>query len=296
MHKLKNMIKLINSIKIFLKSLFLFKPRFFLTLVFIPILYIIGWLLSLPLLLLNFEKENLSLIGTIFTLILFIFSMPSWFNIRWEIRNTWTVLGLNKKNLLENILHFSQGIFLSLILIILILIPILNENYIIWLGGLSSKIIINGILLTFGVGFAEELIFRAWLLEELKLQFGIKIALISQAIVFSIAHIQSGISFWDVSGTLIGLFLLAILCSIIRFKDAGSLWGAIGLHGGLVGIWFILNNGLIEISNETPIWLVGNDSKNPLGSLYGISLLTISSIFYFLNFKSQILKSIKYKK
>ena len=290
------MIKMINSLKIFLKSLFLFKPRFFLTLVFIPILYIIGWLLSLPLLLLNFEKENLSLIGTIFTLILFIFSMPSWFNIRWEIRNTWTVLGLNKKNLLENIAHFSQGIFLSLILIILILIPILNENYIIWLGGLSSKIIINGILLTFGVGFAEELIFRAWLLEELKLQFGIKIALISQAIVFSMAHIQSGISFWDVSGTLIGLFLLAILCSIIRFKDAGSLWGAIGLHGGLVGIWFILNNGLIEISNEAPIWLVGNDSKNPLGSLYGISLLTISSIFYFLNFKSQIFKSIKYKK
>ena len=290
------MIKLINSIKIFLKSLFLFKPKFFLTLVFIPILYIIGWLLSLPLLLLNFEKENLSLIGTIFTLILFIFSMPSWFNIRWEIRNTWKILGLNKKNLLENILHFSQGIFLSLILIILILIPILNENYIIWLGGLSSKIIINGMLLTFGVGFAEELIFRAWLLEELKLQFGIKIALISQAIVFSIAHIQSGISFWDVSGTLIGLFLLAILCSIIRFKDAGSLWGAIGLHGGLVGIWFILNNGLIEISNEAPIWLVGNDSKNPLGSLYGITLLTISSIFYFLNFKSQIFKSIKYKK
>ena len=290
------MIKLINTIKIFLKSLFLFKPKFFLTLVFIPILYIIGWLLSLPLLLLNFEKENLSLIGTIFTLILFIFSMPSWFNIRWEIMNTWTVLGLNKKNLLENILHFSQGIFLSLILIILILIPILNENYIIWLGGLSSKIIINGMLLTFGVGFAEELIFRAWLLEELKLQFGIKIALISQAIVFSIAHIRSGISFWDVSGTLIGLFLLAILCSIIRFKDAGSLWGAIGLHGGLVGIWFILNNGLIEISNEAPIWLVGNDSKNPLGSLYGITLLTISSIFYFLNFKSQIFKSIKYKK
>ena len=290
------MIKLINTIKIFLKSLFLFKPKFFLTLVFIPILYIIGWLLSLPLLLLNFEKENLSLIGTIFTLILFIFSMPSWFNIRWKIRNTWTLLGLNKKKLLENILHFSQGIFLSLILIILILIPILNENYIIWLGGLSSKIIINGMLLTFGVGFAEELIFRAWLLEELKLQFGIKIALISQAIVFSIAHIRSGISFGDVSGTLIGLFLLAILCSIIRFKDAGSLWGAIGLHGGLVGIWFILNNGLIEISNETPIWLVGNDSKNPLGSLYGITLLTISSIFYFLNFKSQIFKSIKYKK
>ena len=44
---------------------------------------------------------------------------------------------------------------------------------------------------------------------------------------------------------------------MLRLKDEKSLWGAIGLHGGLVGFWFILNHGLIEISTETPNWLIG---------------------------------------
>ena len=134
-----------------------------------------------------------------------------------------------------------------------------------------------------------------WLLEDLKLQFGIKVALISQSIVFSLAHIGFKMPFWNTLGILLGLFTLGILCSIIRLKDEGSLWGAIGLHGGLVGIWFVLNNGLINISKEAPNWLVGYGAANtnPLGGLYGISLLIISCIFYFLKFKNQIFKFIK---
>ena len=289
------MTNFINLIRTFLKSILLFKPKILLTIIFIPLLYIIGWLLARPFLLINFSNENLSLIGTIFTFLLFVFLMPLWFNLRWEIGNTWYVLGLNKKNILENFLHFSQGTFFALILVTLILIPIIKGNYIIWLGGFSTNILFNAVLLTLGVGFAEELIFRAWLVEEIKLQFGIKIAVISQAIIFSMVHIKSSISFWNISGTLIGLFLLAIICSIIRFKNEGSLWGSIGLHGGIVGIWFVLNNGLIKISKEAPSWLVGYINTNPLGGLYGISLLTIFTLFYFLNFKRQIFKSIKYK-
>ena len=92
---------------------------------------------------------------------------------------------------MNNILSFSQGIIFALILLILILIPLIKSNYIVWIGGLSSEIILNGILLTLGIGFAEEIIFRGWLLEDLKLQFGIKVALISQSIVFSLVHILS---------------------------------------------------------------------------------------------------------
>ena len=102
---------MINLIKIFLKSFFLLKPRFLSTIIFIPLLYLIGWLLAQPLLLLNFGKENLSLIGTIVTFFLFIFLIPYWFNVRWNIRNTWTILGINKNNFFENILHFSNEFF-----------------------------------------------------------------------------------------------------------------------------------------------------------------------------------------
>ena len=175
------------------------------------------------------------------------------------------------------------------------MIPLYKSNYITFSGGLSSEIILNGILLTFGIGVAEEIIFRGWLLEDLKLQFGIKVALISQSIFFSLVHIGFKMPFWNTLGILLGLFTLGILCSIIRLKDEGSLWGAIGLHGGLVGIWFVLNNGLINISKEAPVWLVGYGAPNtnPLGGLYGISLLLISCIFYFLKFKKQIFKFTK---
>ena len=278
-----------------IKSIFLFKPKIFITITFIPFLYLLGWILSQPFLLLSLSKETLSLIGTIFTFFLFIFLMPKWFNFRWQIRNSWSTLGLNNKTILNNILSFSQGIIFALILLILILLPLLKSNYIVWLGVLSSETILNGILLTCGIGFAEEIIFRGWLFEDLKLQFGIKVALISQSIVFSLVHIGFKIPFWNTLGTLIGLFTLGILCSIIRFKDEGSLWGAIGLHGGLVGIWFVLNNDLINISKEAPGWLVGygTPNTNPIGGLYGISILLISCIFYFLKFKNQIFKFIK---
>ena len=284
-----------NISKKTIKSIFLFKPKIFITITFIPFLYLLGWILSQPFLLLSLSKEALSLIGTIFTFFLFIFLMPKWFNFRWQIRNSWSTLGLNNKTILNNILSFSQGIIFALILLILILIPLLKSNYIVWLGGLSAEIILNGILLIFGIGFAEEIIFRGWLLEDLKLQFGIKVALISQSIVFSLVHIGFKIPFWNTLSTLIGLFTLGILCSIIRFKDEGSLWGAIGLHGGLVGIWFVLNNDLINISKEAPGWLVGygTPNTNPIGGLYGISILLISCIFYFLKFKNQIFKFIK---
>ena len=276
-------------------SIFLHKTNIFVTIIFIPFLYLLGWIFSQSFLFLSLSKEALSLIGTIFTFLLFIALMPAWFNFRWQIRNSWETLGINNKTLLNNILSFSQGIIFALILLILILIPLLKSNYITFSGGLSSEIILNGILLTFGVGVAEEIIFRGWLLEDLKLQFGIKVALISQSIVFSLVHIGFKMPFWNTLGILLGLFNLGILCSIIRLKDEGSLWGAIGLHGGLVGIWFVLNNGLINISKEAPIWLVGYGAPNtnPLGGSYGISLLLISCIFYFLKFKTQIFKFIK---
>jgi membrane protease YdiL (CAAX protease family) len=278
-----------------INSIVLLKNKIFVTIVFIPFLYLLGWIFSQSFLFLSLSKEALSLIGTIFTFLLFIFLMPTWFNYRWEIRNSWSTLGLNNKTLMNNILSFSQGIIFALILLILILIPLLTNNYISFSGVLSSDIILNGILLTFGIGVAEEIIFRGWLLEDLKLQFGIKIALISQSVVFSLVHIGFKMPFWNTLGTLIGLFTLGILCSIIRLKDEGSLWGAIGLHGGLVGIWFVLNNGLINVSKEAPGWLVGYGSPNtnPLGGFYGISLLLISCVFYFLKFKNQIFKFIK---
>ena len=272
-----------KNIKIFVKSIFLLRPRFVSTVLFIFILYGIGWALSQPLLLLNFEKENLSLIGTIFTFLLFLFCLPNWFYVRWNISRTWTLLGINKHKLLKNIFHFSQGILFSLVLITLILIPILKSNYIDITGEINSEVLKQTLIYIVVLGFAEELFFRGWLFEELKLQFGTKTALITQALLYSFVHYVSDTTFWNIIGLRVGWFLFGILLSLIRRKDEGSLWKCIGIHGGLVGIWYFLNEVFIKISLDTPSYLVGpftNNLSNPLGSLYGIGILLISCIFF----------------
>ena len=265
--------------------LFFLSPKLLSTIIFIPFLYICGWILATPIFLLGIDKENISLIGTIFTFLIYIFSLPKWFKLRWGVINTWKLLGINKIDKNINLfIFFLRGFLLSIILISLILIPIIGTKWGYWIGTISPGNFINGICLILGVGFAEELIFRGWLLEELKNQFGLKKAILGQALIFSIVHIGFDLPFLQMLSILTGLFLLGILLSLIRLKDKNSLWGCIGLHGGLVGLWFITNNGLLEISKNSPKWLVGPGTinTNPLGGIFGISLM---AIFCFLNFR-----------
>ncbi len=276
---------LFERIKNIYLGLFFLSPKLLSTIIFIPFLYICGWILATPIFLLGVDKENLSLIGTIFTFLIFIFSLPKWFKLRWGVINTWKLLGINKIDKNINLfIFFLRGFLLSIILISLILIPIIGTKWGYWIGTISLDTFINAICLILGVGFAEELIFRGWLLEELKKQFGLKKAIIGQAFIFSVVHIGFDLPFLQMLSILSGLFLLGILLSLIRLRHKNSLWGCIGLHGGLVGLWFVTNNGLLEISKNSPKWLVGPGTinTNPLGGIFGISLM---AIFCFLNFR-----------
>ena len=278
--------------KILSKNFLIFRPRILSTILFIPVLYLFGWILAKPLLFIGIGKENISLIGTIFTFSLFVISLPKWFQIRWGCKNPWVLLGINTINNKGNrFFYFIKGLLYSIILLSLILIPIVTNQWGKWLGTVSPEIFLNSLLLIIGIGFAEELIFRGWLLEELKKQYGLKKGLIFQALVFSFVHIGFDMPFWQMISILFGLFLLGIVLSMIRIKDENSLWGCAGLHGGLVGIWFLINNGLIEISKDAPIWLVGpgNINTNPLGGFYGITLLIMIFFYNLLKYKNRFL-------
>jgi len=187
---------LYERIKNIYLGLFFLSPKLLSTIIFIPFLYICGWILATPIFLLGIDKENLSLIGTIFTFLIYVFSLPKWFKLRWGINNTWTLLGINKIDKNINLfIFFLKGFLLSMILICLILIPIIGTKWGYWIGEISPDIFANAIILIIGVGFAEELIFRGWLLEELKNQFGLKKAIIGQALIFSIVHIGFDLPF-----------------------------------------------------------------------------------------------------
>ena len=163
---MKNIFK--NVKNIFLK-LFLLGPKLLSTITFIPFLYICGWILAFPIRLIGLDNESISLIGTIFTFLIFVFSLPIWFQTRWNLKNTWTLLGINKIDKKRKlILYFLRGFTISSILVSLILITIIGTEWGNWIGKIYPDIFFNGILLMIGVGLAEELIFRGWLLEELK--------------------------------------------------------------------------------------------------------------------------------
>ena len=124
----------------------------------------------------------------------------------------------------------------------------------------SRKDVFKALLRGVGVGFAEELLFRGWLLGELEFRFASKawgksLALVLQALVFSLAHTRFNLPLASLCGLLGGLTLLGLALGLQRRADAGLIWGAVALHGGLVGGWFVLNQGLI-----------GQQEGNPIGS------------------------------
>ena len=152
-----------------------------------------------------------------------------------------------------------------------------------WQGNLEIQAMLNCFLLALGVGLAEELIFRAWLWEELTKILGSIGGLLSQAALFSLVHTRFNLGFGPMLGLLTGLFLLGLILALLRLRDQGSLWGCIGLHGGLVGGWFLAHQNLLSIDPNAPIWLVGpgGPNANPLGGVIAILSLTIISIKLF---------------
>lgn len=137
-----------------------------------------------------------------------------------------------------------------------------------WQPDLSLAEVSNALALGLGVGFAEELLFRGWLWGELALHLGRARGALVQAVLFSLVHARADLG---VAGLLVGLLLLGLALAQQRQADGGLLWGAVGLHGGLVGGWFALLQGALVLRPESPLWLVGpgGANPNPVGGLLG---------------------------
>ena len=112
------------------------------------------------------------------------------------------------------------------------------------------------------------------------LLFGLKRGIIFQSAIFSLAHYRSDISLLALIPFLSGLFLFGLVLTLRRTIDKGSLLGCIGLHGGMVGIWYLIDSGMVLFSRETPYYLLGpsKDMVNPIGSVIGITILLITII------------------
>ena len=247
-------------------------PHWLGTLLYVPLLYGIGWLTARPLgwIAPGLRPDQLDLAGLVVALLMLLLTLPRRVAQVWGEAQPWRALGLRRPPR-SGLAALLGGLIMALLLLSLVTAVLIASGQAIWAWRLGWAAVLNGLALTAGVGFAEELLFRGWLWGELSLQGKAQSALLLQAALFALLHPWYRLEGFGAIGLLGGLILLGIALALQRRSDGGALWGAIGLHGGLVGGWFVLQTGLVEISSTAPAWLSGpgGANPNPIGGVIG---------------------------
>lgn len=242
------------------------------TLLYVPALYGLGWLVARPLGVIFplWRPDQVDLAGLCIALVLLLASLPWRLRQAWGSTTPWQTLGLAVAPA-SGVRAFMRGLLKAALLLTGVGVVLMVSGQARWLGELGSGPLLNALALLLGVGFAEELLFRGWLWGELERLAGRPRAIGLQAAIFALVHPWYRLPGLEAIGLLIGLVLLGLVLALQRRADGGALWGAVGLHGGLVGGWFALQVGLLQISPGAPAWLIGpgGPSPNPIGGLLG---------------------------
>ncbi|MFM8293086.1 MAG: type II CAAX prenyl endopeptidase Rce1 family protein [Microcystaceae cyanobacterium] len=237
---------------------------------------ICAWLpIALPLFLLIREDTNLRSIVTMVPLgLLFFIGLYTWGKIVYPAQNVWRLYGLGRPR--QNGVLLLKGLAWGLLFTFSLFI---TESLLGWVeidasGVNLGRIILEGSLTGLGVAFAEECFFRGWLLTELERDYTLSTALWTNSILFATLHFLKPLP--EIIRTFPqfpALILLGILLVIAK-RSYGQLLGiCIGLHGGLVWGYYILNVGqLLHYTNRVPDWVTGID-QNPLAGILGIIFL-----------------------
>lgn len=156
-----------------------------------------------------------------------------------------------------------------------------------------NRFVVEGLMMALAVGFAEEMLFRGWLLGELEKSYGSRTALWMCALFFAATHfIKPWSEIVRTFPQFLGLVVLGTALVWARRSPTGRpiasvthsagldasvetrLGYPIGLHAGLIyGYYLVDVGGLSEYTGAVPDWVTGiND--NPLAGLLGLGLLS----------------------
>lgn len=132
----------------------------------------------------------------------------------------------------------------------------------------------EGLIVALGVGLAEELVFRGWLLDELERDYRPTSALWISSLLFALLHfirpLAAVLQTWP---QFLGLVLLGLLLVSAKRWACGALGLPIGLHAGLVwGNYILTVANLAVYSGQVPTWVTGIN-RNPLAGAMGLLFL-----------------------
>ncbi len=142
------------------------------------------------------------------------------------------------------------------------------------------KVILEGFVSALGIGFAEELVFRGWVLDELQRDYTLKTSLWADAIIFAVLHfLKPLLEVIRTLPTFPALVLLGLTLVWAKRSSGGRLGLSIGLHAGLVWGYYILNVGqLVQYSNNVSPWITGVDN-NPIAGVMGLLFLSVLALW-----------------
>ncbi len=141
------------------------------------------------------------------------------------------------------------------------------------------QLILEGSATALGVGLAEELFFRGWMLDELERDYQPQVSLAAGAGLFAILHFLKPIPVMLQSlPQFPGLCLFATVLIIAKRQQGNLLGMSIGLHAGMVWAYYIVNVGkMVEYSGRVSDWVTGING-NPLSGLLGLVCLGLLAI------------------
>ncbi|MGD1854215.1 MAG: type II CAAX prenyl endopeptidase Rce1 family protein [Leptolyngbyaceae cyanobacterium] len=155
-----------------------------------------------------------------------------------------------------------------------------------------AAIALEGLAVGLGVGLAEEVLFRGWLLAELQIGLPRSQAIFWSSVIFAIAHFIKPLpEILQTSPQFLGLVLLGMLLAAARHISLGSRFTSlglpIGLHAGLVWGYYIVDVAdLVVPSSQVPAWVTGIHG-NPLSGVLGIGILACLTVLAGLRLRSK---------
>jgi membrane protease YdiL (CAAX protease family) len=238
---------------------------------FILVLLLLWLPLAVPIYLLVPDSNLESILTIVIFYVQFIFLLKLWGKQVYQQPKILTHYGLEFSSL--NGVNFVQGLAIGLISIFIVFSLQGLLGWLVWEQPkvFLLKIILEGLLVGFGVGFAEELSFRGWLLDELERDYGFSLATWIDCILFAVSHFIKPLeSIIQTLPQFPALVLLGLTQVWGKGLCRGRLGLPIGLHGGLVSGYYIINVGkLTKYSGVVPDWLTGVNN-NPLQGIMGV--------------------------
>lgn len=136
--------------------------------------------------------------------------------------------------------------------------------------GKVVRVAAEGFLSALGIGIAEELLFRGWILAECDRDYGPGTALWTNAIIFAVLHFLKPLAvILQEFAQFPGLVLLGLTLVWAKRRTQGRLGLAVGLHAGLVwGYYLVAVGNLLQPAPDVPAWLTGVRG-NPIASVLG---------------------------